>query len=278
MSATVGIMQGRLSAPSPDGPQSFPHASWREEFRRAAALGFDCIEWLFELRQHERNPLWTDSGRDEIRAAMESSGVAVDSVCAHYFIQWAPFAGAGGGDPALDRLLPALVERAADLGVRRIVVPLLEGASLRDAADHGDLRRLVGNALEVAAERDMALAFETDLEAAPCRNLLEALASPAARLCFDAGNATAFGFDIAEDARCLISWIAEVHIKDRFVDGASTALGEGDTRFGPFAAALAAGGYDGGFVLETPAGDAFCDAARRHLAFTRTLLDGAGLT
>ena len=42
----VAIVQGRLSSQVGDRYQFFPIHAWRDEFEKAAELGFDGIEWI----------------------------------------------------------------------------------------------------------------------------------------------------------------------------------------------------------------------------------------
>lgn len=261
---TLGIMQGRLSPPSPEGPQSFPWATWEVEFDRAAACGFDAVEWLFELRGHDRNPLASPEGRRAMARRSAESGVAVNTVCAHCVLQAEPFS------PNAADLLQQLVGFATEAGVAVIVVPLLEGVSLLPTGSMEAACHLLRPALARAEREGPRLALETDLDAAGCETLLAQLASPAAGLCYDCGNATSFGHDIATDAARLLPHIAEVHVKDRFRSGPSTLLGQADTDFPAFFAALTR--WSGPIVLETPAGDAPEDNGARHAAFVRRFL------
>src|SRR6478609_3529756 len=82
----IGVMQGRLSPRPPAKLQEFPRGSYASEFPKAARLGFHSIEWIFEAPRFEENPLWTPAGRAEIRGLIAESGVAVQSVCADYFM------------------------------------------------------------------------------------------------------------------------------------------------------------------------------------------------
>ena len=75
----VGIMQGRLCPMVGGRIQAFPAAEWREEFGRAAAIGLSSIEWIFETPMEE-NPLWSDSGVEEILRLKDSTGVGVSFV------------------------------------------------------------------------------------------------------------------------------------------------------------------------------------------------------
>ena len=263
---TLGIMQGRLSPVSPEGPQSFPWTSWEAEFDRAAACGFDTIEWLFEYRGHERNPLASVEGRRAMARHSGEAGVAVRTACAHCILQAPPFGVEAAG------LLEHLIGFAAEAGIAVIVVPLLEGLSMVPAGRMDEAATLLGPALLRARRQGIRLALETDLDAAACLALLDRLDSPAAGLCYDSGNATAFGHDIVAEFTRLLPHVTEVHVKDRFRGGASTLLGEADTDLDGFFGAVRQGKWSGPVVLETPAGSDPQGNGLRHAALVRRYL------
>src|SRR5579871_5631101 len=82
----LGIMQGRLVPPEAGRFQSFPRTRWRDEFELAAAAGLDAIEWIFDAYGEDENPLATDSGRREMERLSAMHRVAVESVCADWFM------------------------------------------------------------------------------------------------------------------------------------------------------------------------------------------------
>ena len=55
-------MQGRLSASETGALQELPRREWEAEFERAAAAGFDSIQWLYVVHGENFNPLATDRG------------------------------------------------------------------------------------------------------------------------------------------------------------------------------------------------------------------------
>ena len=63
-----GIMQGRLTFPKDNRIQFFPKDEWTEEFGSAAQIGFDCIEWLYDLHDANINPIVTDGGIETIKS------------------------------------------------------------------------------------------------------------------------------------------------------------------------------------------------------------------
>ena len=54
-------MQGRLSQKKNLPLQSFPHDTWREEFYRAKKIGFTRIEWLIDIENDYKNPIFSTS-------------------------------------------------------------------------------------------------------------------------------------------------------------------------------------------------------------------------
>ena len=112
-------MQGRLSESETGALQEFPRREWEAEFARAAAAGFDSIQWLYDVYGEDVNPIATDDGVARIRALSREHAIAVDSLCAHYLIE----------RPEDVERLDWLVERCRATGIARVVLPFLEGAS-----------------------------------------------------------------------------------------------------------------------------------------------------
>ena len=265
----IGIMQGRLS-PARARPQSFPWNSWQAEFQRARAYGFDCIEWLFDAVDYDRNPIWTEAGSAEIRASIEASGVSVESVCADYFVD-RPL----GRPPQAERrqhvqLLSVLIARAAQLGAGVIVLPVLEAGEPRDAHDQAVLLESLKEPLGFAHSRGVTLAIESNMPAERYLQLIGEAAHPALGICFDTGNRAAQGADIVADIRRLAPYVREVHIKDRLLHGPNVPLGEGAAPLDPFLEALTTARYSGPLILETTVGDDYESHAKRNLKFVKS--------
>src|SRR5258706_1915757 len=163
VSSRIGIMQGRLS-PRPQGKlQAFPWASYADEFPKAARLGFHSIEWIFEAERWEQNPLWTDAGRAEIRALSKASGVAVQSVCADYFML-ERLAGESYAELAKNReVLARLIEAARFVGADRILVPLLETAALDTSDKEREIVASLREAAKVAEHHGVTLALQMEI-------------------------------------------------------------------------------------------------------------------
>jgi sugar phosphate isomerase/epimerase len=123
----------------------------------------------------------------------------------------------------------------------------------------------------VAEETGVAIALETSFSAAQLKRIVSATGSPKVGVYQDLANAIIYGQRPAETIRALGPAIVMVHVKDT-KDGGQAMLGEGTVDWGACRAALREIGYDGWFVLETPAGDDPLASARRQLEFTRRWL------
>lgn len=262
-------MQGRLSPAPPGRPQAFPEASWRDEFDRAAACGFDGLEWLVTEESFDRNPLCTEAGLDQIKERIAATGVRVMSVCADFCIA-RPLVRVTDAEQrsTVDRLM-RLVERIAAVGGDVVLVPVLEQGAI--VADHESSTVVAALApvLQLAEARGIRIGIESDLAADQLCGLILRANSPTLGAYYDVGNATAAGFDAAAGVRVLGPLLAGVHVKDRTIAGGSVPLGLGDADFAGCFAALAEVGYAGSLILETPVGDDPIEMAGRNLAFVQ---------
>jgi hexulose-6-phosphate isomerase len=255
----LGIMQGRLGRRPPDRLQVFP-SDWRRELEVAASLGFEFLEWLLLPTADGENPLDSATGRREVRRRSEQAGLPIGSVCAARFMD-EPLAG-----------LPVAVAAAAEVGAARVLVPLLERARIDTPEREGQVLAVLAACLGECDRAGVTLALELDLPGDACARLVRRCDHPRVRACYDAGNSTALGLDIAADVEPVLPLLAEVHVKDRYVGGPSVPVGSGDAGFAGFFAALRRGGYAGDVVLEhffesDPVGEAARarDFVRRHL-------------
>jgi L-ribulose-5-phosphate 3-epimerase len=275
MDNPIGMMQGRLSNPPPPRLQVFPYASWEQEFENGRACGFNLIEWLFtedEGRTYRDNPLWSEGGRARILRLEGETGVRVQTCCAHYFMVH-PFVRVTESERlASIRVLEELVRMAARVGIKTILLPVLEACEVRDESEKALLLQSLQAPLDLAYQNGVRLALEMELPAGEYRALVERAHHPALGIYFDTGNLTARGYDIAGDVRLLSPYLFGVHIKDRKRGGSNVFLGQGDTPFESFFRSLREIGYQGPVVLETPIGTDPLMTARSHLAFVKGCL------
>jgi L-ribulose-5-phosphate 3-epimerase len=264
----IGNMQGRLSPPEGGRIQFFPREGWRAEFALAAKVGFCSIEWLYDTWGEGHNPLESAEGLSTIKELSRHHGIAVRSLCAHYFVE-RPFFRATCCQ--LDRLaarLEWLLERCGLGGIRRVVLPFLEDGEIRTRNDEDRALDLLRAALPVAGRHGVEIHLECGFEPAGYARFLERLAAPAIKVLYDTGNSASLGYDVAEEIAAYGRQIGSVHIKDRLRGGGSVPLGVGHADLPRRVRALLEAGYRGDFILEAARGEPADELAwaRRNLS------------
>jgi L-ribulose-5-phosphate 3-epimerase len=262
-SGRVGVIQGRLSPRPAHRIQAFPRATWQREFESAKNIGFDCIEWIFEAEGAADNPVSSSAGRHRIIQVIADSGVAVSSICGDYFMVRKLAGGEAGERKQNVELLKRVIDWAAELGARRILLPLLETAAVDtpELADH--VVESLTSAARTAESCGIVLGLEMEIPGPEYVALVRRVAHPCVRVYYDTGNSTAQGIDIGQDVQHVLPELEAVHVKDRKTHGGTQPLGSGDTNFRGFFQALAKRGFAGDFVLQHYfAGDPLGDAAK----------------
>ncbi|MCI0537718.1 MAG: sugar phosphate isomerase/epimerase [Verrucomicrobiales bacterium] len=249
----IGVMQGRLSPPLKGRIQAFPSQEWRDEFTRARAIGLSSIEWIFEA-PIEENPFWTDAGLEEIRCWMESTGVAVEFICADIFMEL-PWVRMSGDTRDRNRvMLNRLIDQACRLGLRGIEIPCVDASEIRIRAEEDELLAGIEPCLDHAMKLGIEIGLETSLSPDRFRRLFERCEHPAMRANYDTGNGASLGYDGRTEIAAYGRWINNVHIKDRRFHGSTVPLGTGDADIPEVLGALREAGYGGGFILQAARG------------------------
>ena len=244
----LGVMQGRLLPKYQGRYQAHPVGYWQREFALAAEFNLKFIEFILDYNDVEANPLSTAAGLDNLSEVIAKSGVGVRSICADYFME-APLHRAATRDKSA-LILRGLIEAAPQIGVRDIIIPCVDQASLKTSSDQVELIASLRDFLPLADLNDVNLALETDLGPRDFANLIERFASRRVTVNYDTGNSAASGFRPQEEINAYGHAISEVHIKDRKRGGGSTVLGTGDTNFKEFFRSLDPAAYRGIFIMQ----------------------------
>jgi L-ribulose-5-phosphate 3-epimerase len=261
----IGVMQGRLLPPEAGRLQCFPLARWREEFSRAAEAGLEYIEWIYDGYGADANPLMTDAGVAELRSIIASTGVAVSSVCADYFMEY-PLARSPQAAQVLWRMLP----RLCAIGVQRVVLPFVDNSGIKP--NEFDLVvQLLKDAALCAADFSVELHLETSLPPAAFADLLARLPAESVKVNYDSGNSASLGYPPAEEFAAIGDRVGSVHIKDRIRNGGTVPLGSGSADFEGLFDELRRISYGGDFTLQVARGVAGEEVtwARKNIEFVR---------
>jgi len=224
-------MQGRLSPPVAGRIQSFPGGLWREEFALAKLAGLDCIEWVYEAETEKTNPLFSLDGLAKVRSLAQSSGVAVSSICADYYMLGKLVGDEGAPCEASVEHLANLLDRSARLGIKYIVLPFVDSSSLKSTREITGLARVLHSIIPVAEQVGVELHLETDLNPILLRELLSSVSHPMVKANYDIGNSASLGWDPKEELTLIGPFLGSVHVKDRLRHGHTVQLGEGAADF-----------------------------------------------
>ena len=253
-------MQGRL-VPSATGQlECSPGGRWRDEFRAAAALRLNHIELVADRTLDSRNPLWSADGRDEIVTVAQSTGVEVASLCLNEVLS-----------SPIDDMSTDLVRRLGavlrDLPIRVVVVPLLEASDLTSVDRGSAVRSILLLADDLLDDDEGRVVVELGLSAVESLRFLDTIGSPRVGLCYDVGNATAFGFDPTHELPTLGSWVWHVHAKDKNASKENVKFGAGTVPFAGVVEELSMQGFDGLVTMEATRGDDPFITASEHRDF-----------
>ena len=268
-------MQGRLLAKYQGRYQAHPIGYWQDEFFQAKDLGLDCIEFILDFNDAEKNPLLTKDGPSEILELSRKTGVVVRTVCADYFME-APLHSikedvARKSFNVLKRLLIA----AAEIKITDIVIPCVDNSTLDGAAE---VDRFISKMKLIAPTIErigINLSLETDLAPKPFVELLNKLKSNRIKVNYDIGNSASLGFDPLEELEAYGNKISDIHIKDRFLGGGSVTLGEGNANFEIFFNKLKNFDYQGPFIMQAYRDDEGLEIFKKQLFWINKVIQNS---
>lgn len=219
----MGVMQGRFTDSGGFNPQQFPWGNWRNEFYIAQRYGISYIEWMFNAEMFEENPLWNKAGRKEIRNLIISTHVAINAICANYYMEYAISHKKSGFD-----ILKRLAEASDELGIHHVIIPLFGASEIQDKKE---IIELYGEICKIFSKFEVCVGFESNLPAGVQRDICNLLDNKKVGICYDVGNAAGNGYNYISDIDKIGSYLLEVHLKDKRAGGSSVMLGKGDVNF-----------------------------------------------
>lgn len=248
----IGFMQGRLTTPVKGRTQSFPWVYWRQEFELASECGFRMMEWVIEEERLAENPIMNSEGRKEIRNLMALHRISIPSITCDTFIQ-EPFFKAGNSvrRELLEEEFECIIRNCADIGISKIIVPLVDKGSLENEGHLRSLFRGMETVIPLLWKNNMVVAFESDFTPQQLKKFILGFDEKLFGINYDTGNSASLGFDTDEEMRAYGNRVVNVHIKDRLLHGSTIALGRGNVDFEKVFRALRGTGYAGNYMLQT---------------------------
>ncbi len=250
--ATIGFMQGRLSPIIDDKIQAFPWDHWQDEFSIAAQLGFHAMEWTVEYPHLYANPLLLPIGREKTHQLCLQYGITIPSLTGDCFMQ-IPFWKVEDRTTRLHLLddMQAVIDASAELGIRLIVVPLVDNGRLENEAQITNLLDGLAEMEALLTQTNLQIAFESDFPPQQLKQLMNRLNPQIFGINYDSGNSAALGYNPEEELATYGDRILNVHIKDRLLGGTTVPLGSGNADLPRLCQLLSAMDYQGHYILQT---------------------------
>ncbi len=252
----IGFMQGRLCERVDGKIQAFPWDDWESEFEAAQRLGLVLMEWTLDQDRLYENPLMTTAGRQRIGELASLYGVRILSLTGDCFMQAPFYKVAGAARIGLLNDLSAVLDASAQLGIRYVLLPLVDNGSLTTDEEEEALLEGLLPLRERLIASNLKIVFESDFGPERLAHFIARFPEDAFGINYDIGNSAALGYCAAEEIASYGRRIDNVHVKDRVLGGTTVALGSGNADFPEVFGALRTAGYAGNFILQTArAGD-----------------------
>lgn len=246
----------------------------REEacFYMAQELGFDCLELSVDQLGDPTRLLFDQQRPNDLEDFIRTTGVRVASLYATQFYKESLLRPDDLRQrPPLDAL-HELAQHASRLRIPTIVLPLFGASEVRTDADREALEALLEQAAGWGPIHKVRFAVKCTMAVETMVPLVQRFNSPWVGVCFDPANSAALRRDPVRDVHLLGPNILHVHLKDRTAAGDGSPLGGGILDTPAVLAALAALGYAGPIILETPSRDSAIESAKLNLQFCRRAL------
>jgi L-ribulose-5-phosphate 3-epimerase len=251
MTHQIGFMQGRLSEPVDGKIQAFPWCDWEKEFSIAAGIDLLLMEWTLDQDRLYENPLLTADGQKKILGLCQQYDVLIPSLTGDCFMH-APFwKSSGRARTALQSDFLAIGRACSAVGIRMLVVPLVDNGRLETAWQENVLVDFLLEQQLFLTKHHLQIIFESDFTPPELARLIARLPPKQFGVNYDIGNSAALGFDPKEEFAAYGSRVVNVHVKDRILGGTTVPLKTGSADFDAAFSALAQKNYQGNFILQT---------------------------
>ena len=247
----IGFMQGRLVEMVEGQIQAFPWSEWEREFEVAQHHGFDLMEWTLDAERILDNPLMCQDGRNQIGRLCSKHGVDISSLTGDFFMQ-SPFFKVNGELRAERiKILHLVIDACDQLGIRLIVLPLVDHGSIGNLDEENLLVRTLLDLDNLLSRRNMKIIFESDYDPIKLGEFIARFPVSTFGINYDVGNSAALGYVPSSEFENYGSRIFNVHIKDRLLGGTTVPLGKGNADFDAVFRLLRKVQYSGNFILQT---------------------------
>lgn len=241
------LVQGRALLQS-DTMQSFPY-NWEEEIPLIQQIGFSGIEWIYDKKSQNYNPITTKQGQEKIKEITTKYNIKLENIVLDWFMEYPLLSNDILSIDKKCEKLELLIQQSANAGFKRIIFPILEKNSIQTKMDKFE-KIMNKKIVKLLDEFNIEFHLETDLPVEKEYQLKENINHDKILICYDMGNSASFGYDPTDTIEKLKNYIGSVHIKDRMLNGGSVPLGEGNVKFSEVFKKLSEINFDGQYTFQ----------------------------
>ena len=252
---SVGYMQGRLSDVVNGKIQSFPINNWEQEIVLGSKYKLNLIEWTLDYDGLNKNPLLTTSGQKRIKNLLNTYGCKVSSVTADCFMQFPFWKLDRKLEEEFTKNLIAVLAACKIMNIETLVLPCVDNSSIDDKDEENRFLNYFKKKKDFLKKFNVDIAIESDYPPKKLKNFILKLPRDIFYINYDIGNSASMGFNPEEEITQYSSFIKNVHVKDRVLNGTTVPLGEGDADFDSVIKYLSEANYKGNFILQTARDD-----------------------
>tara|TARA_B110000027_G_C16073805_1_gene280361 strand:+ start:357 stop:1202 length:846 start_codon:yes stop_codon:yes gene_type:complete len=224
-----GIMQGRLSPMIQNKIQFFPKKNWKNEFKLANKLGLSFIEWTLDYKDLSKNPIFLKNDVNYIKKLCKTHSIKLRSLTGDCFMQ-KPFWKEKFNSKLIDDL-KRIVIASKNIGIKYIIVPLVDNGRLNNKSQENKLVKICSNLKNFLKKNKVKLLFESDFEPIRLKKFIQRFDNDAFGINYDLGNSAGMGYDLNSEFKNYGKYIDNIHIKDRVLNGTTVRLGKGNANF-----------------------------------------------
>ena len=274
MTYEIGVMQGRLLPKYKGQFQAHPKNYWQDEFRLASKLGFAYIEFILDFEDYNQNPLLNITGLNAIKNKIKKENILVKSVCADFYMTSPIYINDKDKEYINLEVFKKLIKNCSFLGVKDIVLPLVDNSSILNSIQKRKNVILFLNKIKEFLERfNVNVCLETDLPPKKFLKLISDLDYPFFKINYDTGNSAYMGYDFKEELETYAQYVTNIHIKDRIYKGESVILGNGACQFDKFFQHLKKINYTGITILQAYRNNDGISSIKPQLKFIKEIIN-----
>lgn len=242
----IGFIQGRLlKSENKKFIQYFPSKNWITEIILANKNKLNLIEWTANLENLKKNPVYNKKLIKKAKTILKKNNVKTESLTCDFFMQ-KPFFKIKNKYFYLT-ILKKVIKNAQLLGIRYIVIPLVDNSSIKNLNQENVLIKEMMKVSSILNNRSKIL-FELDFRPRKVLKFIKKFNNKFG-INYDLGNSAALNYNFKNE-KIYFKYVRNIHIKDRLIRGHSVRLGTGNWKYKEFFKYIKKN-YHGNLILQT---------------------------